>query len=193
MPSTARASRRVTEQPRAARPTQFAAPQGCRSTLDEAGEQTVVTGHEAAYDGTPENVDADQRGAAVDEPRRARRDRARATRRSRPLLYFPLIDDTGISTGFQSGNLFADLAKKQSYAGMKAKIASAKGICQGGVAGIPQSWSHTDAGDRRTRHLRRPRHRPGLPADRTSRWARQAHGRASQPTRTRPTRRRSHR
>ena len=43
-----------------------------------------------------------------------------------------------------SYDLFADFAKKQSYAGMKAKIASAKGNCQGGVPGIAQTWSHTE-------------------------------------------------
>jgi len=59
------------------------------------------------------------------------------------LLYFPLIDDTSLSGGFQSGNLFADFAHKLSYAGMKAKIASAKGQCQGGVPGISQAWVHT--------------------------------------------------
>ena len=61
----------------------------------------------------------------------------------RSLLYFPLIDDTGSSTGFQSGNLFADFTEKQSYAAMKDKIASAQGLCQGGVPGISQPWSHT--------------------------------------------------
>jgi hypothetical protein len=59
------------------------------------------------------------------------------------LLYFPLIDDTSLSGGFQSGNLFADLTHKASYAGVKAKIAASKGLCQGGVAGIPRAWSHT--------------------------------------------------
>ena len=111
--------------------------------MDEAGEQTVVTGHEAAYDGTPENVtpisEAQQSTNHVELSEIGACDPAVKT-----VLYFPLIDDTGISSGFQSGNLFADLAKKQSYAGMKAKIASAKGNCQGGVAGIPQSWSHTE-------------------------------------------------
>jgi len=121
----------------------FAAPQALPMNLDEAGEQTVVTGHEAAYDGTAENVipisEAQQSTNHVKLAEIAACDPAVKT-----LLYFPLIDDTGISSGFQSGNLFADLAKKQSYAGVKNKIASARGLCQGGVAGISQAWSHTE-------------------------------------------------
>ena len=60
------------------------------------------------------------------------------------LFFFPLIDESDDHNGFQSGNLFADLQPKQSYAAVKAKIASAQGACQGGVAGVPQSWRHTD-------------------------------------------------
>jgi hypothetical protein len=121
----------------------FAAPQKLPINMDEAGEQTVVTGHEPAYDGTPENVvpisEAQQSTNHVELAEIGACDPAVKT-----VLYFPLIDDTGISTGFQSGNLFADLVKKQSYAGMKTKIASAKGNCQGGVQGIAQNWSHTE-------------------------------------------------
>ncbi len=121
----------------------FAAPQRLPIDMDEAGEQTVVTGHESAYDGTPENVipisEAQQSTNHVELSEIGACDPAVKT-----VLYFPLIDDTGISSGFQSGNLFADLAKKQSYAGMKTKIASAKGNCQGGVAGVAQTWAHTE-------------------------------------------------
>lgn len=120
--------------------TQFAA-QGLPIDLDEAGQQTVVTGHEAAYDGTAENVtpisEAAQAQSHVDLAEIAACDSD-----VKAVLYFPLIDDTGISTGFQSGNLFADLTKKASYDAMKAKIAAAKGSCQGGVAGIPRTWVH---------------------------------------------------
>ena len=142
----------------------FAAPQSLPIDMDEAGEQTVVTGHEPAYDGTPENVvpisEAQQSTNHVELAEIGACDPAVKT-----VLYFPLIDDTGISTGFQSGNLFADFVKKQSYAGMKAKIASAKGNCQGGVTGSRNVGAHR-AGDRRAGHLRRPRHQPGLAADR---------------------------
>jgi hypothetical protein len=110
--------------------------------LDEAGEQTVVTGHEAAYNSPPENV--------VPIPEQQQSDNhvqlaeiAACDPDVKALLFFPLIDDTSLSGGFQSGNLFADGAHKLSYAGMKAKIASAKGLCQGGVAGISQAWVHT--------------------------------------------------
>jgi hypothetical protein len=123
--------------------TAYAALQALPLDLDEAGEQTAVTGHEAAYDGTPENVvplsEAQQSANHVELAEIAACDPAVKT-----LLFFPLIDDTGISSGFQSGDLFADLAEKQSYAAMKNKIASAGGLCQGGVAGSSQSWSHTE-------------------------------------------------
>jgi hypothetical protein len=133
----------VTEQPGGkTRTVALAVPQALPIDLDEAGEQTVVTGHEAAYDGTPENVaaidEAQQSAAHVELAEIAACDAAVKT-----VLYFPLIDDTSISSGFQSGNLFADLAKKQSYDGMKTKIATAHGLCQGGVAGIAQGWAHT--------------------------------------------------
>jgi hypothetical protein len=120
----------------------FTAPQRLPIDMDEAGEQTVVTGHESAYDATPENVapisEWQQSTNHVEVAEIGACDPAVKT-----VLYFPLIDDTGISTGFQSGNLFADLVKKQSYTAMKNKIASAKGNCQGGVQGVPQNWSHT--------------------------------------------------
>jgi hypothetical protein len=117
-------------------------PQRLPIDLDEAGEQTVVTGHEPAYDGTAENVvpitEAAQSVNHVELAEIGACDPAVKT-----VLWFPLIDDPGMSTGFQSGNLFADLTPKLSYAGMKAKIASAQGTCQGGVYGVPQRWSHT--------------------------------------------------
>ena len=128
------------EQP-GGRTTQFAG-QGLPINLDEVGEQTVVTGHEAAYDGTPENVtpisEAQQAANHVELAEIAACDSD-----VKALLYFPLIDDRGISSGFQSGNLFADLAKKASYTALKNKIASAKGLCQGGVPGISGTWMHT--------------------------------------------------
>jgi hypothetical protein len=122
---------------------QFAAPQALPINMDEAGEQTVVTGHEPAYDGTPENVvpinEAAQSANYVDLAEIGACDPAVKT-----VLWFPLIDDTVISTGFQSGNLFADFAKKLSYTGMKDKIASAMGDCQGGVWTVAKTWTHTD-------------------------------------------------
>jgi hypothetical protein len=110
--------------------------------LDEAGEQTVVTGHEAAYNSPPENV------VPITEQQQSDNhvqlaEIAACDPDVKALLYFPLIDDTSLSGGFQSGNLFADFAHKISYGGVKTKIASAKGNCQGGVAGISQAWVHT--------------------------------------------------
>ena len=112
--------------------------------LDEVGEQTLVPPEEAAaYDGTGENVlaipEAQQAANHVELAEIAACDPAVSS-----LLYFPLIDDTARSTGFQSGNLFADFAAKQSYAAMKNKIASAQGLCQGGVPGIAQAWTHSE-------------------------------------------------
>ncbi len=131
-------------------PAEQAVGQGSRSApagtalpinLDEAGEQTVVTGHEAAYTDAPENVipitEQQQSDSHVQLAEIAACDPD-----VKALLYFPLIDDTSLSGGFQSGNLFADFAHKLSYGGVQAKIAAAKGLCQGGVAGIGQGWRH---------------------------------------------------
>jgi hypothetical protein len=110
--------------------------------LDEAAQQTVVTGHEAASDDPPENV------VPITEQQQADSyvqlaELAACDPDVKALLYFPLIDDPGLSGGFQSGSLFADLADKVSYSDLKAKIASASGLCQGGVPGIAQGWAHT--------------------------------------------------
>ncbi len=121
----------------------FAAPQALPIDLDEVGDQTIVPADKAAaYDGTAENV------TAISEAQQARNhvelaELAACDPAVRSLLYFPLIDDTGNSTGFQSGNLFADFAQKQSYAAMKDKIASAQGLCQAGAPGTSLPWSHT--------------------------------------------------
>jgi hypothetical protein len=131
----------VTEQP-AGRVTAFSPPQQLPINLDEAAEQTVVTGDQGPYDGTPENVtpisEAQQAAHEVELAEIAACDPS-----VNAVFYFPLIDDTGISTGFQSGDLYAGLGRKQAYDAMKAKIASAQGNCQGGVAGVPQTWRHT--------------------------------------------------
>jgi len=131
----------VTEQQGGAK-QQLEGPQQLPIDLDEAGQQTVDGGHETAYDATPENVtpidETQQAASHVELAEIGACDPAVKT-----VLYFPLIDDPQISTGFQSGELFADFAQKQSYGALKAKIASARGECQGGVAGIPRSWSHT--------------------------------------------------
>jgi hypothetical protein len=131
----------VTEQA-GGRITAFAAPQRLPVSLDEVAEQTVVTGDQGPYDGTPENV------TPIDEAQQAAHqvelaEIAACNPAVNAVLYFPLIDDTGISTGFQSGDLYAGLGRKQAYDAMKAKIAAAQGNCQGGVAGIAQTWAHT--------------------------------------------------
>jgi len=110
--------------------------------LDEVGKQSVVTGHEGAYTDPPENV------AAISEDQQSKdhvelMEIAACDPDVKSLLFFPLIDEADVNQGFQSGNLFADFTHKRSYDGVKAKIASAQGQCQGGVQGVPQSWSHT--------------------------------------------------
>jgi hypothetical protein len=112
--------------------------------LDEVGEQTIVIGtpHQNAYTDPPENV------SPIDEPTQAQHytdlaEMAACDPDVKALLYFPLIDNTDINQGFQSGQLYADFAHKQSYGAMKTKIATAKGQCQGGVAGVPTTWVHT--------------------------------------------------
>jgi hypothetical protein len=116
---------------------QFAS-QGLPIDLDEAGQQTAVTGHESAYTSAPESIspisEAQQSTNHVELAEIAACDPD-----VKALLYFPLIDDTQLSSGFQSGNLFADQTPKQSYAGVKTKIASAKGNCQR----TTKSWQHT--------------------------------------------------
>ncbi len=113
--------------------------------LDEVGEQTNVlqTSHAGAYtqDGA-ENI------TPIDEATQAQHytdlaEMAACDPDVQSLLYFPLIDNTPIAAGFQSGQLYADLAHKQSYSAMKQKIASAHGQCTGGVSGVPTTWVHT--------------------------------------------------
>ena len=118
--------------------------QGLPINLDEVGEQTIVLGtpHQGAYTDPPENV------IPIDEPTQAQHytdlaEIAACDPDVKALLYFPLIDNTDINKGFQSGQLYADFAHKQSYGAMKQKIASAQGQCQGGVSGVPTTWVHT--------------------------------------------------
>lgn len=137
----------VTEQPggqtaNTTRSGKFAEPQSLPIDLDEVGEQTTVTGREGAYTDPPESI------VPIDEATQAANhvqlmEIAACDPAVKALLFFPLIDETDIHNGFQSGNLYADLTHKQSYAAVKGKIASAQGQCQGGVAGISQAWQHT--------------------------------------------------
>jgi hypothetical protein len=111
---------------------------GLPMNLDEAGEQTVLTGHEGAYTSPPENVvPISEAAQATNHVELA--EIAACDPDVKALLYFQLIDETQISTGFQSGNLFADLAHKQSYDAVKGKIAAAHGNCQG----TSKTWART--------------------------------------------------
>jgi hypothetical protein len=118
--------------------------QGLPMNLDEVGEQTDVmtSPHAGAYTSPPENVqpisEQQQSQAYTDLMEIAACDPD-----VKSLLFFPLIDEMQVSSGFQSGQIYADLAHKASYDGVKSKIAAAHGQCQGGVAGISQAWVHT--------------------------------------------------
>ena len=137
---------------------------GLPMNLDEAGEQTVVTGHEAAYNSPPENV------VAIPEQQQSDNhvqlaEIAACDPDVKALLYFPLIDDTSLSGGFQSGNLFADFAHKISYGGVKAKIASAKGSMPGRRPGDLAGVGAHHVRARRPGDLRRPGNGSRLAAD----------------------------
>jgi hypothetical protein len=114
---------------------------GLAIDLDEAGEQTDVTGHDAAYRNLGENVqpiaEATQAARYVELARIADCDAD-----VKAVLWFPLVDEAGVADGFQSGVLRADLTPKPSYDALKDEIASAQGRCLGGVAGIRRTWAH---------------------------------------------------
>jgi hypothetical protein len=115
---------------------------GLPMNLDEVGTQTVIAGHDSAYTDPPDNVplttEAQQAQYYTDLMELAACDPD-----VKSLLFFPLIDNTDVKAGFQSGLLFADNVHKVSYGAVKTKIASSQGMCQGGVPGIAQGWQHT--------------------------------------------------
>ena len=128
----------LTQAPRAGR---YAAG-GLPINLDEVGTQTTVTGHDAAYTHPLDNV-------PLTSPRQQAQyytdlmELAACDPDVKSLLFFPLLDNTEISSGFQSGLLFADGVGKPAYQAVKTKIASSKGACQGGIRGIAGTWQHT--------------------------------------------------
>jgi hypothetical protein len=105
--------------------------------LDEAGTQTSVGGH-GGYAGS-ESVDV------VDEATQARfytelLGIAACDPSIESLLFFDLIDETDLER-WQSGQIYADGAKKQSYGAIKSWIATNGGRCTGAQAG----WKHTES------------------------------------------------
>lgn len=115
---------------------------GLPINLDEVGTQTTITGHKAAYTDPPDNVPL----VALAQQARYYTDLmelAACDPDVKSLLFFPLLDNTQISSGFQSGLLFADGVGKPAYQAVKGKIASSKGACQSGVPGIARAWQHT--------------------------------------------------
>jgi hypothetical protein len=115
------------------------APQALPINLDEVGSQTVDTGHADAYDDPPESIraipQATQTRYYVQLMQMAACDPAVSS-----LLFFPVIDDSDLHSGFQSGLLFADLTPKLSYEAVKKKIAAAQGLCDAKAA---KPWVHT--------------------------------------------------
>lgn len=115
---------------------------GLPINLDEVGTQTPVTGHDAAYTDPPDNVPlaslAQQAQYYTDLMEMAACDPD-----VHSLLFFPMLDNTDIRAGFQSGLLFADGVQKPAYGAVKAKIGSSQGTCEGGIFGISQAWQHT--------------------------------------------------
>ncbi len=115
---------------------------GLPINLDEVGTQTPITGHETAYDDPPDNVPL----ASLAAQARYYTDLmelAACDPDVESLLFFPLLDNTDIRSGFQSGLLFADGVGKPAYLAVKAKIASSQGACQRGIPGIARTWQHT--------------------------------------------------
>jgi predicted small lipoprotein YifL len=97
--------------------------------LDEAGTQTTTAGH-AGYTGAESPNLVPQ---LVDEATQARYyteliDIAACDPSIESLLLFDFIDETPLDR-FQSGEVFADGAKKQSYGAIQSKIRSEGGRC----------------------------------------------------------------
>jgi hypothetical protein len=120
----------------------FVGGSGLPIDLDEVGSQTDVTGHNG-YTDFPESI------SPITEAQQAQyytqlMEIAACDPDVKALLFFPLIDESDVHNGFQSGELYVDQTQKQSYAAVKAKIASSHGNCQGGVPGVSQAWVHTE-------------------------------------------------
>jgi hypothetical protein len=112
---------------------------GLPINLDEVGTQTDIQG--SGYTDSPDNV------PLVTQAQQARyytdlMEMAACDPDVKSLLFFPLIDNTDVAHGFQSGVVFADGTHKAAYGAVKDKIASSHGACQGGVRGIAQGWQH---------------------------------------------------
>ncbi|HEX5449107.1 MAG TPA: hypothetical protein VFW85_03530 [Gaiellaceae bacterium] len=115
---------------------------GLPINLDEVGTQTPITGHEAAYSDPPDNVPLASLAAQADYYTNLM-ELAACDPDVKSLLFFPLLDNTEIRSGFQSGLLFADGVGKPAYLAVKRKISSSHGACQGGIRGIGRTWQHT--------------------------------------------------
>lgn len=111
--------------------------------LDEVGSQTTIADADAsAYTDGPESivpVTPGQQAAFYRELVNI----AGCDPDVRSLLFFPLVDDPDLAHGFQSGELYANLAHKQSYDVLKQTLAdSAGGPC---LTGSTVAWRHATA------------------------------------------------
>jgi hypothetical protein len=97
-------------------------------SLDEAGSQTTVTADPGAYTDGPESIRPISPALqAVYYTQLIQI--AGCDPDVQSLLFFQLIDETDLRQGFQSGELYANLVHKQSYAAIKQLLASPDGVC----------------------------------------------------------------
>ena len=114
---------------------------GLPINLDEVGSQTIVPANDsAAYDDTPESI------VAINSTEQAAYytqliQIAECDPDVSSLMFFPLIDNTQINQGFQSGELYADLSHKVSYGAIKTMLATTQGLCP---APFMTSWQHSN-------------------------------------------------
>lgn len=108
--------------------------------LDEVGSQTTIADADvAAYTDGPESIvpiTPGQQAAFYLQLVRI----AACDPDVHSLLFFELIDDPDLAHGFQSGELYADGAHKQSYDVLKQALAVPGDLC---TSGVETSWRHT--------------------------------------------------
>jgi hypothetical protein len=107
--------------------------------LDEVGSQTTIAAADVgAYTDGPETIvpiTPGQQSTFYEELVQI----AGCDPDVQSLLFFPLIDDPDLGHGFQSGELYADGAHKQSYDALKRTLAVPGGLC---ASGVTSTWRH---------------------------------------------------
>jgi len=110
--------------------------------LDEVGSQTTIADADiGAYTDGPESIDPITPGQQAAFYRQLV-EIAACDPDVHSLLFFPLVDDPDLAHGFQSGELYADMAHKQSYDVLKAVLAAGAGgdLC---ATGQTTDWRHS--------------------------------------------------